>query len=233
MKVRRYCTTNARSGLRLRASPISGEVLDILKHGSLLEVLDDQHWLRVRDQNGREGYVSADYTETATAPETTTAVTANIVNFQSQGSNISGDLIRIDEDFVVYLTQIDEKLKTLDLRLIVTSSLRKPDQDITNTVVEPAKSSNHFVGHALDFNLQHGGEYYNSKRITDLDVSQENADDPVSDVQVKRFLNWLAKDATPLRWGGVFATPDPIHLDDALNINDQAAYKQKLTQLWG
>ena len=51
----------ARGGLNLRKSPKTGKVVDTLRKGSKVEILEEETWLKVRDRNGKEGYVLSNY----------------------------------------------------------------------------------------------------------------------------------------------------------------------------
>jgi hypothetical protein len=46
-----------------------------------------------------------------------------------------------------------------ELIIFVTRSLRRPGQLVSGAIVQPAKFSNHHVGHGIDFNLIYGNEW--------------------------------------------------------------------------
>ena len=43
---------------------------------------------------------------------------------------------------------------------------------------------------------------------------------------VKTFLKSIIDDKD-LRWGGDFGTPDPVHIDDGLNIRDRPTWDKR------
>ena len=81
---------------------------------------------------------------------------------------------------------------------------------------------NHFVGHAIDFNLQctETKEWFNSKKMGD----NVGKDLP--------FLLEVDLDSQ-LRWGGKFTNKDEVHIDDALNIVNPELYKAIYKDLQG
>ncbi len=96
--------------------------------------------------------------------------------------------------------------------------LPRPDGGISNAIVTPAKGSNHFVGHAIDMNLQlDSGEFFNSSKLRKL------ADQPK---EVRDFIQKV-QDDPELRWGGDFRTPDIVHIDDGLNLRQPDVWKTK------
>lgn len=135
-----------------------------------------------------------------------------------KASNIkgySGEKIMVEQSFVSTMNVINVLAIKHKLILWVTSSFRKKDGIVKGAIVEPAKMGNHFIGHAIDFNLQHTEtkEWFNSTKMGDgkgLDQA---------------FL--LEVDALPeVRWGGKFNTKDEVHFDSGLNINNPKLYQE-------
>lgn len=127
-----------------------------------------------------------------------------------------GSDIIIDYDFKPYLDKMNEVAKTMGFVVIVTSSFRKDDK-VGGAIVVPAKKSNHMVGHAIDCNLQKGNVYYNSTAMGD-----GKGDDQL-------FCEEVVK-KTGLRWGESFGTPDSVHFDDGLNINNVTFWEKKFKE---
>ena len=214
--------TNASRGLRFRASPHDGETLAVLPAGSRLEVLAEERWLRVRRPSGEMGFVSAEYVDLVEQSDDQQDADprSTIVPF-SEYPFMSHDVIRIHRDFAPAMHGIGECAGRRELKIFVTSSLRRPNQPVTNAIVTPARMSNHHVGHAIDMNIVHRGEWFNSRRLMPDRELPPN---------VELFLTDIRE--LGLRWGGDFSTPDPVHIDDGLNRRNPEAYGQKLRNVW-
>src|SRR6185503_15529398 len=119
-----------------------------------------------------------------------------IVNFKA--SNFQGQC-RVDEEFAPLLFQMNEIAVKQNMIVVITSSLRK-DTNVVGAIVEPAKMSNHLVGHAIDCNVinKATGEFFNSKKMGDGTGPDEI------------FLEDVDRN-TDLRWGVAFMKPDSVH----------------------
>lgn len=225
--MREKVTTLPRQGLRLRSSPHDGETLRVLPQNSRLEIVGRSSWLEVRTEDGQLGFILEDYVQ----PEQGTT-TQSVVEYQSNTNIILGNRpIRINRDFESAMRKIEACAADNNLQVYVTSSLRKPNQAIEGAVVEPSRMSNHLVGHAIDFNLVQGSVWFNSTKLQRYcDPSPQS----YLDKDVKKFLDAIQSDerGPRLRWGGHFNPPDPVHIDDGLNLFQSAAYKAKLSELW-
>jgi hypothetical protein len=209
-------------GLRLRDSARDGSTLRVLRAGEEVEVLGRETWLRVRASDSSVGFVLADYVEPALARTAAAADGGDeIVTFESP--RFAGDPLRIHRDFEDSVRFVDQLAGGYELRLFVTSSLREPRLPVAGAVVEPAKFSNHHAGHALDMNLLIDGELLNSQRL-----ARQNDLPPAA----QGFLHDL-RTHPPLRWGGDFATPDLVHIDDGFNIRDPERFRETVRRLWG
>ena len=191
---------------------------------SELEVLGQETWMRVKDSKGDIGFILADYVEPAESPvelgsssESKDAV--KIVTYTNE--YMTGEKIRIDAGFVPSMDQLGELCKENNVKLHITSSLREPNKPVSNAIVESAKLSNHFVGHAIDMNIISGSDFYNSKRLDDFDTLPDN---------IQEFINKL--ETIGLKWGGTFEPLDSVHIDDRLNVKNAQVYGDKYRQLW-
>ena len=72
-------------------------------------------------------------------------------------------------------------------------------------------------------NLVMGTQWFRSTELGRFDTLPESIRGFFDAVQTK--LN--------LRWGGTFSTPDPVHIDDGLNLRDRRRFDAKLVSLWG
>ena len=100
--------------------------------------------------------------------------------------------------------------------MYVTSSFRKSGQAVGGAIVQPARRSNHFVGHAIDMNVVDKNGKWCKSGCLRYSLNQ-NPD-------VKCFIEKIRKDPY-LRWGGDFSTPDVVHIDEAVNIRYPYTYR--------
>ena len=232
--------TTARSGLRLRASAQDGAIVDTLPLGTDVEVVQRETWVRVRTADGETGWVLGDYLEHAAreddavsqADAEAAAASAEggipdvaqsadeIVAFEDPA--LVGEPLRAHGAFVPALRRICDYAREHGVRLHVTSSLRDPTRGVAGAVVDPASMSNHHVGHAIDMNLVDDEGFYNSSRLGDFDSLPATA---------RGFLDAIRADPE-LRWGGDFSTPDPVHIDVALNHGEPARFALIAAALW-
>jgi hypothetical protein len=212
-------------GLRLRDSARDGATIRVLERGAEVEVLGRETWLRVRASDSSVGFVLADYTEPIAAPPRAAAAAAapgaEIISFEHP--SFRGESLRIDRDFESSALAVAALAQTHDVKLHVTSGLREPQVPVAGAVVTPAKLSNHHVGHAFDMNLLLDGELIDSRRLARVTELPQRARAFLLDVRT----------SPPLRWGGDFSVPDPVHIDDGLNIRDPGAFQAKVRQIWG
>lgn len=133
-----------------------------------------------------------------------------------QGSQFSGKPCRVDVEFVPALEKINEYAKQAAVFIYVTSSFRTTT-NVNGAIVKPATFSNHMAGHGIDMNISYGnGQFANSKILAKY---------PNVPAPVKQFLSLIIDDPK-LRWGGLFNTKDPVHIDDHLN-KDRAVWKKR------
>ena len=119
-----------------------------------------------------------------------------------KSKHFTGKVLTCHEDFKPFLEQLDVKLAELNLKIYVTSSLRK-DANVKGAIVTPAKRSNHMVGFAFDCNIIDGSTWWNSKKLVNPSG------------KVLEFIEFAK--SIGLRWGGDFSDPDPVHFDYPIN----------------
>lgn len=211
------------SGLNLRKSLKTGTVVKELRKNSRVTILGTETWHRVRTRNGEEGFVFADFVEIDHVPaemaEARDGPSGKLRLTQYQNDRFIGNVVNVDADFVPHLDPIAGFAKKCKLKVYVTSSIRDPEGGVENAIVEPSKRSNHFVGHAIDMNLQlDSGAFFNSGKLKKLTEQPE---------EVRDFIK-MVQDDPALRWGGDFSTPDVVHIDDGLNLRQPDVWKAKL-----
>jgi hypothetical protein len=201
--------------------PVDGDVIAVLPRDTEVTVLSRQSWLRVR-AGDREGYVSGDFIEASgAAADSGAGRPANIRPFSS--SQMIGEPMRVDEGFEPALERINGYARQRGVEIWVTSSFREPGQVLAGAVVEPARASNHLVGHAIDMNVRLQGELFNSRRL-------RRASHPELPAAVRGFLDDVRADGG-LRWGGDFTREDPVHIDDKLNIDEPDLWMRKFRDI--
>ncbi len=121
-----------------------------------------------------------------------------------------GRQILVHRDFLSVADRINRYAVKNHLHLVITQSYRVPDKPVRNAIVQPAVKSNHLAGHALDFNMVYGGHVFESQEM------MQNLFHRLPDAVI-HFIRDIRADPL-IRWGGDFTTPDPVHLDDGVNI---------------
>ena len=227
----------ARGGLNLRKSPKTGKVVDTLRRGTKLDILEEETWLRVRDRKGNEGYVLADYVEredaepvvnTGVAVDTAVNAVRALADAESDrceiktyvNSQFIGKELKADADFIPHLDRLNRYAADCGVQIYVTSSVREPGRTVSGAIVPPAGRSNHLVGHAIDMNLQSASGFFNSSKL------KRSGFDGLP-VEIRDFLDRIREDEV-LRWGGDFSQEDPVHIDDNLNNRNPGRWDRKL-----
>jgi hypothetical protein len=139
------------------------------------------------------------------------------------GKNIVGKDVIVDQAFANLLEFVDQTAGERGLRVHVTSALRRKDAAVSGAIVPPAQRSNHFIGHAIDMNVEFQGTLFNSSRL----ARQNHASLPAPIVD---FLKQI-RSHSPLRWGGDFVKADPVHIDDDLSRRDPGLWARKFAEL--
>jgi len=124
-----------------------------------------------------------------------------------QGSQFVGKPCRADVEFLPMLDKINAYASQANVLIHITNSFRTTT-NVQGAIVKPATFSNHLAGHGIDMNVIYdNGKWANSKVL----VQYPNVPAPVA-----QFLKSIIDDPK-LRWGGLFNTTDPVHIDDWLN----------------
>ena len=128
-----------------------------------------------------------------------------------------GQQVLIHNSFLPIIEQIDAYAIKENVKIIITQSFRPSGKVLTDTIVPPARMSNHLAGHAVDFNVKLRWRTYDSKVLKKDHLAKLPS-------PVQRFIDSVRKDKT-IRWGGDFENEDPIHLDDELNRKNRKLWK--------
>lgn len=139
-------------------------------------------------------------------------------------SRFTGTTCLVDPDFVPALQKVAAHAQEAGVRVWVTSSFRHPETALAGAIVTPAKRSNHLVGHAIDMNpVLSSGTVIQSWRMKRWLLGTDTLP-----AEAEKFLDLVRNDPA-LRWGGIFSTPDVVHIDDALNLRDPTAWQEKFS----
>lgn len=230
------------NGVRLRDTPLDGQIVGTFNKGTALEIEDTWHKVSIGD---KAGWMSAKYVqETAAAaapaplgaamaegspsPSSRDVAVAHIVPWHSSNTrllpNDSNVPIQVDKDFVPAMERIDRYAEECDLDIMVTNSFRRPNDNLSGTVVAPSMRSNHLVGHAIDMNVKtDDGDLW-------LSVDMVKSNWSHLPQRVVDFLNKVRNDGQ-LRWGGDFVRQDTVHIDDDLWRRDSTVWISKYQAL--
>ncbi|MCG8568006.1 MAG: M15 family metallopeptidase [Desulfobacterales bacterium] len=129
-----------------------------------------------------------------------------------------GRQVLIHRDFYPHAEVLRVMARSRGVELVVTQGYRAPGKPVRDTVVTPAVRSNHLAGHALDMNPRYRGKTYTSEDMNWTHFGE--LPPPVQD-----FL-MAVRDHGLLRWGGSFSTPDVVHVDLPLNLEDEALWNR-------
>jgi hypothetical protein len=118
---------------------------------------------------------------------------------------VGADDIVVHKDFVASLGDINQAAVDAGVLFQVNQTMRIAGAPVGGAVVEPASSSQHLIGNAVDFNIIDGGKTIHSSKMKWADLPQA----------AKDFIT--AVKAADLRWGGDWEKRDPIHFDAFLD----------------
>lgn len=142
-----------------------------------------------------------------------------LIEYKSSNTKgINGRQIFVHKEFKKYLEELNHYARQHELYLIINHSYRSKKQMLSNTVVKPAKLSNHQAGFAIDFNISSKGKKYFSN-----DLKRKNRKGLPENI--KKFIKEIQRHPD-LRWGGDFRTEDPVHIDIPLNLKNRKKWKR-------
>jgi len=126
-----------------------------------------------------------------------------------------GKAITVHEDFVLYMDKMNESAKRLGLTVYVTNSIRTPDDKLSGVVFTPAKMSPHYIGHAVDLNLQSRKQWFNG------DAMKREYESRLG--KVYSFIQECK--SFGLRYGGDFhpdrnGRTDNVHFDSGIHVRN-------------
>lgn len=119
--------------------------------------------------------------------------------------SVTADDLVVHKDFVASLQSINTAASNAGVLFHVNQAMRLAGKPVSGAVVKPASKSQHLIGNAVDFNVEHNGKKILSKDMNWSGLAKD----------VKDFLT--AVKAAGMRWGGDFADRDPIHFDSFID----------------
>ena len=119
----------------------------------------------------------------------------------------------VDSDFLNKIILIDEYSKKHNIHILVQQSFRIVGEKIDNAIVNPILRSNHFVGHAIDLNIEYDGIWYNSTKLRKYSELPE---------AIINFIMFCQING--IRWGGDFIVQDVVHFDDNIEETNPMLY---------
>jgi len=119
--------------------------------------------------------------------------------------SVGADDFVAHKDFVPSLGDINQAAIDAGILFQVNQTMRIAGAPVGGAVVEPASSSQHLIGNAIDFNIIDGGKTIHSSKMKWADLAQAPKD----------FITKVK--AAGLRWGGDWEKRDPIHFDAFLD----------------
>lgn len=173
-----------------------------------------------RDAAEAEAPVASPQRDTITPAGAATALSITIETYRSP--QFTGEALQVDADFLKDIRQLDQWAEELELQFYITSSLRRKDVPVRGAIVPPARRSNHLVGHAIDMNLIHRGDFYNSSKLKNVHGLPPAIQELIGKIRKHPYL----------RWGGDFSNPDPVHVDDNLSRRDRELWEKKFLDLY-
>lgn len=124
-------------------------------------------------------------------------------------------IVVIDKDFKKYTDVMDTVAQKYNLKICVQDSFRLKNMKVNRAIVVPYEKSNHYVGHAIDINIIHNNQLYNSTRLKKYEILP---------IEIKQFIQECKNNG--LYWGGELKVNDVVHFDDGLNYLDPVKYDE-------
>merc|ERR1719219_74201 len=135
-------------------------------------------------------------------------------------SNIKGYYkdVWVQSEFESHMSKINTYASQSSVTVYVTMAFRKDGVPVDGAIVPPASHSNHLVGHAIDMNLDTPLGWCNSDCL--LAAYQRSSYNSYAHDFIMKIMN-----DSSMRWGGVWSPTDPVHIDDGLNIYNDAHWE--------
>lgn len=181
---------------------------------SLLEEVRNDHGIFI---SGIADHATARHLKAWVSGSCAVTGTLRVVALSKFGKFRKGSLQKIDhvsvtaDDMVVHMgfaASLDAINKAADkagLLFHVNQTMRLAGKPVSGAVVKPASKSQHLIGNAVDFNVEHNGKKILSKDMNWSGLEQD----------VKNFLTEVK--GAGMRWGGDWADRDPIHFDSYID----------------
>jgi hypothetical protein len=231
-----------------------GAVIRNLRRNSGVEILGKETWLRVRTSDGKQGFVLADFVETA--PEdlfpaarpsirararrsTASRSAAGRISIEATARSIAGQPLSEICDIRIYR---DTRFIGVELRADVDFF---PSLDLLNAFATACNleifvtSSTREPGRKVDGAIVKPATRSNhlvghaidmnlrsgNRLFNSKTLRRSNLPNLPSDI--REFIDRVRTPGT-LRWGGDFSAEDPVHIDDNLNGREPVVWDQKL-----
>jgi hypothetical protein len=123
--------------------------------------------------------------------------------------------VTVDSDFLNKVILISDYSAKNSILILVQQSFRIVGEKIDNAIVKPILRSNHFVGHAIDLNIEYDGIWYNSTKLRKYNELPE---------AIINFITFCRING--IRWGGDFIVQDVVHFDDNIEENNPILYNE-------
>lgn len=131
--------------------------------------------------------------------------------------------IYYETDFKPCLNEMEYTAGKKNVVVYVTQLYRKDGVDPINPVVPPSSTSNHLVGHAVDFNLDTPLGWCNGDCMAYAYYSKSY------NSYAYEFLHAMV--AAGYRYGVVWTPSDPVHIDDGLNVYDKSKWDRLFNEI--
>jgi D-alanyl-D-alanine carboxypeptidase/Bacterial SH3 domain len=250
-------TIIARGGLPLRETPKTGAVIRSLRRNSSVEILEKETWLRVRTREGKQGFVLADFVETAPEdlfPPARPSSARARRSTRSRGAAVRtasvGTATSVAESIAAHpLSEICDIRIYRNTRFIGAELLADidffPSLDLLNQFATACgleilvTSSTREPGRKVDGAIVKPATRSNHLVGHAIDVNLKSGNRlfnskalkrsnlPNLPSEIREFIGRVRADGT-LRWGGDFSAEDPVHIDDNLNGREPAIWDHKL-----
>lgn len=251
-------TIIARGGLSLRKAPKTGAVIRSLRRSSTVEILGKETWLRVRTSDGKQGFVLADFVETAHEdlfpPARSSAGAPARRSARSRGAAVRmasvATATRVAESIAAHpLSEICDIRIYRNTRFL-GAELRAdadffPSLDLLNQFATACNleifvtSSTREPGRKVDGAIVKPATRSNHLVGHAIDMNLKSGNRLFDSKALRRsnlpnlpseIRDFIGRVRAEgtLRWGGDFSAEDPVHLDDNLNGREPAMWDRKL-----